>query len=448
MIRRVLTAGLLLAAVALPAMAQDSPEAKAKVAKAQADQNAIMAGVKIFESDAGRSPKSLGQLLKQPADLAGNWKGPYLDDLGNDPWGKAYTLEIKGGKVQVTSLGSDGKPGGVGEAADILSTAPVFKASAEVKQSLALSATLKATTAEVGSLAILTVTLTNTGKTAVELPKLAEDRQLISFDVQLEGGRVFAFEKITPSPFTTKLDWETGSLKPGESWDLEVPFPVLLTGKLTITTHYGRKAAPRLKAKPSHVTAKPVVLEMVATASGADTIAIKLSTSLGPIHMRLFPEEALGTSLHYARLILVGAKAQGKGEVRKPYYRGLKFHRVMPGFMIQGGCPLGNGLGDAGYSIPAEFAKPGSDGRIPEKLRHVPGKLSMARSSHDDSAGTQFFICTATPTHLDGKYTCFGEVTRGLDVAMTIADVDADQSSKPKSDVMIDGIRIEAVKSK
>ena len=444
MIRRALICGLALAALALPAAAQDS----ANTTKAKADVAAVAEAVKLFRSHTGRAPASMAELTTQPADLAGKWQGPY-EAPQTDPWGKAYTLGASGDSVKIVTLGSDGKAGGEGEAMDVSSVvaskAPV---AGPVAQKLTLSASLESAKVEVGKLATLNVTLTNAGEAAITLPKLAEDRQLVSFDVQLDGGRTFPFEKITPSPFQTKLDWPTDKLEPGKSWTLPVRFPALQTGKLTITTHFGRKAAPRLDPKPSHVQAAPVTLEMVATPSGADRISIRLTTSMGPIHMRLFPQDALGTSLHYARLIAVGAKSQGKGELRQPFYNGLNFHRVLAGFMIQGGCPLGNGLGDAGYSIPAEFAKPGADGLIPERLRHVPGRLSMARSSHDDSAGTQFFICTATPTHLDGKYTCFGEVTRGLDVALTIAEVDADQSNKPKTDVTIDNIRLVPVKSK
>lgn len=445
MIRRALFCALALTALGLPAVAQDG----SKTATAKSDVAAIGEAAKKFHGDTGRAPTSMAELAKQPADLAGKWKGPYQAPQA-DPWGKPYTLGASGEGVKVVTLGSDGKAGGEGEAMDVTSVIS-FKAGpapAPAAQKLSLSASLESAKVEVGKLATLNVTLTNNGSAAVKLPKLAEDRQLVSFDVQLDGGRTFVFEKITPSPFQTKLDWPTATLEPGKSWTLPVRFPALQVGKLTITAHYGRGAAPRLDPKPTPVKAAPVTLEMVATASGADRISIRLTTSMGPIHMRLFPADALGTSLHYARLIAVGAKSQGKGDLRQPFYNGLTFHRVMAGFMIQGGCPLGNGLGDAGYSIPAEFAKPGADGQIPERLRHVPGRLSMARSSHDDSAGTQFFICTATPTHLDGKYTLFGEVTRGLDVAMTIAEVDADQSSKPKSDVTIDDIRIVPVKSK
>lgn len=440
-------AGLLLASCAL-ASAQDTPN----TAQAEADVQALAGAAELFQTNTGRLPASVDELLTQPADVAGTWKGPYLEagKASADPWGKPYALVAQAdGRVRVYSLGADGAAGGEGEARDVerfvgKAAAPAAPAA----QSLSLTASLASAKVAVGESALLTITLTNTGSAPVTLPKLAEDRQIVSFDVQIDEGRVFAFERITPSPYQTKLDWPSVTLEPGKSLEpLKVPFPILTTGKLKITAHYGRKAAPRLENRPSAVSAEPVVVEMVPTASGANEARVKLTTTYGPIQFRFYPREALGTCLHFARFITEGGQSQGKGEVRVPFYEGLTFHRVIPGFMVQGGCPLGNGLGDAGFAIPAEFAQPGADGQFPEKLRHVPGRVSMAHSSSDDSAGSQFFICTATPTHLDGKYTCFGEVTRGLDVAMTISEVDADQSNKPKSDVNIGAIRLEAVKS-
>lgn len=440
--------GLLLASCSL-ASAQDTPN----TAQAQAEVNTIKTAAELFQTHTGRAAASLEELVTQPADLAGKWQGPYLAEgkLPTDPWGKAYSLVAQGdGRVRIYSLGSDGAAGGEGEARDVegfLGTAGATVAPAE--QSLSLTVSLASDKVAVGESAQLTVTLTNTGSAPVTLPQLAEDRQIVSFDVQIDDGKVFPFERITPSPYQTKLDWPSVTLEPGKSLKaLTVPFPILTTGKLKITTHYGRKSSPQLTNRPKAVSAAPVVVEMIAAANGGDEARVKMTTTYGPIQFRFFPREALGTCLHFARLITEGGKSQGKGELRLPFFEGLGFHRVIAGFMVQAGCPLGNGLGDAGFSIPAEFALPGADGQYPEKLRHVPGRVSMAHSSgSDDSAGSQFFICTATPTHLDGKYTCFGEVTRGLDVAMTISEVDADQSNKPKSDVTIGAIRLVAVKS-
>ena len=96
--------------------------------------------------------------------------------------------------------------------------------------------------------------------------------------------------------------------------------------------------------------------------------------------------------------------------VHKGFYDGLTFHRVVPGFVVQGGCPLGDGRGGPGYQLKAEFGP----------LKHVTGTVAMARSKHPDSAGSQFYICLAPTPHLDGQYTIFGQVLQGLDVVQRI----------------------------
>ena len=105
--------------------------------------------------------------------------------------------------------------------------------------------------------------------------------------------------------------------------------------------------------------------------------------------------------------------------VKEGFYDGLTFHRVIPGFMIQGGCPLGTGTGGPGYQIPGEFSANGFE----NNLAHTPGVLSMARAQHPDSAGSQFFIMHKTSPHLDGQYAAFGRITEGLDVVDKIANV-------------------------
>ena len=105
--------------------------------------------------------------------------------------------------------------------------------------------------------------------------------------------------------------------------------------------------------------------------------------------------------------------------VKKGFYDGLTFHRVIPGFMIQGGCPQGTGMGGPGYQIPGEFSANG----FKNDLAHTPGVLSMARAQHPDSAGSQFFIMHQTSPHLDGQYAAFGKITEGLEVVDKIANV-------------------------
>jgi peptidyl-prolyl cis-trans isomerase B (cyclophilin B) len=117
---------------------------------------------------------------------------------------------------------------------------------------------------------------------------------------------------------------------------------------------------------------------------------------------------------------------------KEHYYDGLIFHRVIKGFMLQGGDPTGTGTGGPGYHLKAEF----------NDLKHEKGVLSMARAQDPDSAGSQFFIMHATSPHLDGKYTGFGKVIEGLDVIDKIANVETDGRDKPTKDVVIKSITI------
>ena len=129
----------------------------------------------------------------------------------------------------------------------------------------------------------------------------------------------------------------------------------------------------------------------------------------------LYPEIAPNTVKNFVSL------------VNKGFYDGLIFHRVIRGFMIQGGCPDGNGMGGPGYSIKGEFAQNGFD----NDLKHTPGVLSMARAMHPDSAGSQFFIMHKTSPHLDGAYAAFGKVIEGMDIVNQIAQTPTDFRDRP-----------------
>lgn len=121
------------------------------------------------------------------------------------------------------------------------------------------------------------------------------------------------------------------------------------------------------------------------------------------------------------------------------FYNGLTFHRVIPGFMIQGGCPQGNGTGGPGYTIKGEFQANG----VRNDLKHTVGVLSMARAMHPDSAGSQFFIMVEDAPHLDGQYAAFGKITEGMDVAQAIVSVRRDWGDKPYEPQVIKAITVE-----
>ena len=125
--------------------------------------------------------------------------------------------------------------------------------------------------------------------------------------------------------------------------------------------------------------------------------------------------------------------------VKKGFYDGLTFHRVIPGFMIQGGCPNGTGTGGPGWQIKGEFAANG----IKNDLKHTRGVLSMARSMMPDSAGSQFFIMHEDAPHLDGNYAAFGKVVEGMEVVDEIAECETDYSDKPVTPQIMKKVTIE-----
>jgi peptidyl-prolyl cis-trans isomerase B (cyclophilin B) len=124
--------------------------------------------------------------------------------------------------------------------------------------------------------------------------------------------------------------------------------------------------------------------------------------------------------------------------VGENFYDGLIFHRVIPGFMIQGGCPQGTGTGGPGHTIKGEFSGNG----VPNDLKHVRGVISMARSGMPNSAGSQFFIMVEDAPFLDGQYAAFGKVISGIEAADGIVSVDRDRSDKPYEDQIIKKIEV------
>ncbi len=145
------------------------------------------------------------------------------------------------------------------------------------------------------------------------------------------------------------------------------------------------------------------------------------------IKLELYPEIAPETVANFEKLVNSG------------YYNGLTFHRVIRGFMIQGGCPKGNGTGGPGWTIKGEFAANG----FKNDLKHTKGVISMARTSAPNSAGSQFFIMHEDAPHLDGQYAAFGKVVEGIEVVDRIAAVRTGWSDKPVEDVVMTSVVIE-----
>jgi peptidyl-prolyl cis-trans isomerase B (cyclophilin B) len=146
------------------------------------------------------------------------------------------------------------------------------------------------------------------------------------------------------------------------------------------------------------------------------------------IEIELYPGDAPNTVANFKSLVARG------------FYDGLSFHRVIKGFMIQGGCPKGNGTGGPGYSIKGEFTGNGSKNTI----RHLRGTLSMARAADPNSAGSQFFIMHADSAHLDGQYAAFGRVVSGMETVDEIASARTDASDRPLARQVMKSVRLSA----
>ena len=145
------------------------------------------------------------------------------------------------------------------------------------------------------------------------------------------------------------------------------------------------------------------------------------------IKLELYPEIAPKTVENFEKLVNSG------------FYNGLTFHRIIRGFMIQGGCPNGNGMGGPGWQIKGEFAANGWK----NDLKHTKGVISMARAGHPDSAGSQFFIMHEDAPHLDGQYAAFGKVVEGIEVVDRIAAVRTGWGDKPFQPVVMKSVVIE-----
>ncbi len=145
------------------------------------------------------------------------------------------------------------------------------------------------------------------------------------------------------------------------------------------------------------------------------------------IRVELYPEVAPNTVNNFISL------------VKKGYYNGLGFHRIIKGFMIQGGCPEGTGMGGPGYSIKGEFAQNG----VKNDLKHDPGVISMARTMMPNSAGSQFFIMHKASPHLDGAYAAFGKVIEGMDVVEKLASVKTNRADMPLEPQVMTEVTVE-----
>ena len=272
---------------------------------------------------------------------------------------------------------------------------------------------------ELGKDLELEVTVKNAGPDATEVKELAFDRQSVSFELRL-GDKTFKDVQLHDTIYAPRK-YDTKTLKPGETMSKKFTIPTVLAGELEVVAVYaGGKDGKELGSEPRKLVVKGK--------DGATEVVAQMRTSLGPLTIRFFPHDALGTVLNFVRLAKDG------------FYDDKKFHRVVASGnmgVVQGGDPKGTGSGGPGYSVPAEF----------NAQKHTKGRLSMARSQHNDSAGSQFFLVTKETKHLDGGYSVFGEVVKGLSVLEALGEVKIEggrQDGPPAVKISIETVRVEA----
>ena len=176
----------------------------------------------------------------------------------------------------------------------------------------------------------------------------------------------------------------------------------------------------RQGAGPAPPPPRDFSAEATAQSENGERPVATVETNKGIFSFELFPEDAPGTVESFMKL------------ARKGFYDGTIFHRVVPGFVIQGGDPTGTGRGGPGYTIKAEF----------NKRKHVAGTVAMARTADPDSAGSQFYVCLAPAPHLDGQYTVFGQVIEGMDVVQAIGVAPADKNARPLEKIVMKKVTV------
>jgi peptidyl-prolyl cis-trans isomerase B (cyclophilin B) len=271
---------------------------------------------------------------------------------------------------------------------------------------------------ELGSNIELEVTVKNVGKDAAELTELTFDRQSVSFELTPPGAKKpFKDVQIHDSTRMPKA-YPKKSVKAGEALTKTFTVPAVAAGEWEVVALYSGAGRNDLGSEPVKVKVKEK--------DGATEVCAKMRTNIGPMTIRFFPTDALGHVLNFVRLAKDG------------FYDGVKFHRVVRAptmGVVQGGDPKGDGSGGPGYNIPAEF----------NDKEHIVGRISMARQSDPDSAGSQFFLCTKQCKDLDKRYTVFGEVVKGLDVLASMggAKITGGEDGPPVDKLIMESVRIE-----
>lgn len=259
---------------------------------------------------------------------------------------------------------------------------------------MAVSLRLDKDTYQLGDTIRADVTITNEGAAPAKYPV----PQLCMPSVSLHITR--RPDALTPESYIVRVGAmpKEVTLKPGESTTGVIELPAVDPHGQLIEAYYNPRGAihPYFEGTDMDVSNRvPVKIH-----AGGKKLYAVITTELGPIKLEFFADRAMNHVASFVSLARAG------------YYDGVVYHRVVPGFVIQGGDPTGSGSGGPGYRVPAEF----------NEIPHVPGILSMARTPDPHSAGSQYFICTADCASLNNQYTVFGRVVEGLELALKIGE--------------------------
>lgn len=319
----------------------------------------------------------------------------------------------------------------------VLLTTPILNSEESISEKIKFSLVADKDKYQFGEVINLRVVLENTNNKSIQLIKPVLDAWSVNFEIKIklnvklpagEEPKLFEFKHVIfrPSVYDNKKEnLAKITLEPDEGVSKVFKLPAIKTGEYRIIASYNG-ADNAIKASEIKLTVE---------GKETDELIATLQTGMGNITFRFYPEDAPNTVMNFINL------------AQKGFYNGLVFHRVVPGFVIQGGCPNGDGSGRPGYSIPAEFSK----------HTHLKGVVSMARQADNvDSAGSQFFICMEDATKLDGLYSAFGEVIQGQDIVDAIGKVETTGSKpkegmipdKPLKDVVIQKVIIEVRQKK
>jgi cyclophilin family peptidyl-prolyl cis-trans isomerase len=284
-----------------------------------------------------------------------------------------------------------------------------------------------AETAKVGDRLQLEVTVTNQGSEDLVIREPVFDHRSFDFMVRFDEGRESRYTKYHPAAGAPSL-LAGQDLEAGSSATMKHQVIALKAGRWTFQ--------PIFRGASGGPVEGPARSVQVGKDGEVEELLVRFETGAGRIEAVFWPEAAPATSLHVAELVAAG------------FYDQLTFHRTIPGFMIQGGCPQGDGTGNPGYTIEAEF----------NARKHVAGVWSMARSADPyesmgqeprpqfaNSAGSQFFLCDGDAPFLDGKYTAFGQVVTGLEVVHEIAAAPATQGLDSQPSVPVEPVVMKRV---